>query len=216
MVLWYQLAEIVGERVYLRHGVKLRNGDVVLDVGANVRVAAVFFAADCHAGLVHSFEPVAPIFELLLENVRPFPVCVAHNVGLSHTEGPSPITYHPGAAAMSGLYANPEEDRAFVRECLLRRGMSEAEADVSLEGRYRAVALACQLRTLSSILREQSLDQVDLLKIDVEKAELDVFRGLDEPDWPRIKQVVVEVHGTTRGSLRPRTSTFSTMNRRTI
>jgi hypothetical protein len=65
---------------------------------------------------------------------------------------------------------------------------------VSLEGRYRAVALACQLRTLSSILREQSLDQVDLLKIDVEKAELDVFRGLDEPDWSRIKQVVVEVH----------------------
>jgi FkbM family methyltransferase len=192
--LWYQLAEIIGERVYLRHGVTLRKGDVVLDVGANVGVAAVFFASDCQAGLVHSFEPVPPIFELLRDNVRPLPVCVAHNVGLSHTEGPASITYYPGATAMSGLYADPEQDRALVRACLLNRGLSAAEADGSLEGRYRAVTLPCQLRRLSSILREQMLDQVDLLKIDVEKAELDVLQGLDERDWSHIKQVVVEVH----------------------
>jgi hypothetical protein len=51
--LWFQLNEIVRERVYLRHGVSVREA-VVLDVGANVGVAAAFFAAECRAGLVHS------------------------------------------------------------------------------------------------------------------------------------------------------------------
>jgi hypothetical protein len=35
---------------------------------------------------------------------------------------------------------------------------------------------------------------VDLLKIDVERAELDVLLGIDERDWPRIRQIVAEVH----------------------
>jgi Methyltransferase FkbM domain len=44
------------------------------------------------------------------------------------------------------------------------------------------------------VLREESLDHVDLLKIDVEKSELDVLHGIAETDWPRIRQVVSEVH----------------------
>ncbi|BAZ40750.1 methyltransferase FkbM family protein [Calothrix sp. NIES-4101] len=52
----------------------------------------------------------------------------------------------------------------------------------------------CQLRTLSDVLREHNIQQIDLLKIDVEKSELDVFLGIDEQDWQKIKQVVVEVH----------------------
>lgn len=35
---------------------------------------------------------------------------------------------------------------------------------------------------------------VDLLKIDVERAELAVLRGVQPEDWPRIRQVSMEVH----------------------
>lgn len=192
--LWFQLAEIVGQRTYLRHGVSVQEGDVVLDVGGNVGVAAAFFASDCGAGLVHSFEPVAPIFTLLQENLRQFSACVAHNYGLSSTAGQASITYYPNAAAMSGLYADPGDDRGRVRRVLVNTGMSEEEADQQLDGLYEAVALTCELRTLSTVLREESLTKVDLLKLDVEKAELDVLRGVDDSDWPRIKQVVAEVH----------------------
>ena len=192
--LWFQLAEIVQERTYLRHGVQVREGDVVLDVGANVGVAAVFFASDCRAGVVHSFEPVAPLFDLLLENVAALPACVPHPYGLGATTGEARITYYPAAAAMSGLYADPDADRALVRTVMLNRGLDEQEIERNLEGRYRAETLACELRTLSAVLREQSLDRVDLLKIDVERAELDVLRGIREEDWSAIRQVVVEIH----------------------
>jgi 31-O-methyltransferase len=192
--LHYQLGEIVGERTYLRHGIDVHQGDVVLDVGANVGVTAAFFAAVCRAGAVHCYEPIPRLYELLSQNVAHFPGCSAHPYGLSSSDRRATITYYPAAAAMSSLYADPEADRALVRRCLLNLGMSEERVEEELDGRYEATRLQCELRALSSVLREESLDRVDLLKIDVEKAELDVLAGLDDRDWPRIRQVVAEVH----------------------
>ena len=39
-----------------------------------------------------------------------------------------------------------------------------------------------------------ALIQVDLLKVDVERAELSVLRGIDAGDWVKIKQLAMEVH----------------------
>jgi FkbM family methyltransferase len=192
--LLYQLREIVDERVYLQRGVRVGEGDVVFDVGANVGVAAAFFAANCGA-TVHSFEPVKPIYDILRENLRPFPNCIAHNVGLSSSSGRATITYYPNADAMSGLYADPEIDRLFTLECFHNVGMTADEAQRALVGRFDdSVVLDCELRTLSSVLRDHAVDRVHLLKIDVERAELDVLNGIDDNDWPRIDQIVAEVH----------------------
>ncbi|GBF96196.1 hypothetical protein Rsub_08741 [Raphidocelis subcapitata] len=48
--------------------------------------------------------------------------------------------------------------------------------------------------TVSGLLRERGVQSVGLLKIDVERAELDVLRGVSAEDWPRIEQVAAEVH----------------------
>lgn len=190
----FQLVEIVRDRVYLRHGVEVRQGAVVLDVGANVGVAACFFAAVCGAGTVHSFEPVAPTFELLRENVAPYAACHAHPFGLSSRAGRFPITHYPRSAVMSGLYADPERDRAALRTAMLNLGLAPDEADRQLEGRYEAETLECELRTLSSVVREQRLERIDLLKVDVERAELDVLAGIESEHWPLIGQVTMEIH----------------------
>jgi len=193
--LLFQLSEIVGRRSYLQHGIDVGEGDVVLDVGANVGVSAVFFAAECGAAVVHSFEPVRPIYDLLRRNVRPFPSCTPHAYGLSSSSRQASITYYPGADAMSGLHANPDRDREMVRLALVNRGLTEEEADSALEGRHDdPLEMSCELRTLSSVLREEAIAQVDLLKIDVERAELEVIEGVGETDWPRIRQLAVEVH----------------------
>jgi FkbM family methyltransferase len=192
--LWFQLAEIAGEQAYLRHGIEVREDAVVLDVGANVGVAAAFFALLCGARRVHSFEPVAPLCALLRENLADLPACVVHEQGLSSAPGRAAITYYPGAAAMSGLYADPARDRALVRKALANAGVPAAEAEERMRDAFAPSTLSCELRTLSSFLREEALARVDLLKIDVERAELDVLAGVEESDWPRIAQVVVDVH----------------------
>lgn len=192
--LLFQVIEIAGEQSYLRHGVDVGPGDVVIDVGANVGVAAVYFAVQRRVERVYSFEPVAPIFAMLERNVRGLPACRPDPRGMSSSPGRLPITYYPGAAAMSGLYADRERDRALVRTALLNAGFSEEDAEENLSGFDEVQSLTAELTTLSHFLGEQGVGQVDLLKIDVERAELDVLAGLEDRDWPRIRQVVLEVH----------------------
>jgi 31-O-methyltransferase len=191
--LMYQVREIFIQRLYLQHGVEVAPGDLVLDVGANVGVSAAFFAAACKA-TVHSFEPVAPLFALLTETAASFPSCTPHNLALGARTGEAEILYYPKADAMSGLYADPEADRAYARAVHLSRGIEPDEADRRLEGMYDPVRLTCEVRRLSDVVAELGITRVDLLKIDVERSELDVLVGIDEADWPMIGQVVAEVH----------------------
>ena len=192
--LWYQLNEIVEDRTYLKHGVQVQSGDTVLDVGANVGVAAAFFAEECGAGRVHSFEPVRPIFEVLRSNLRPFPACVPHHYGLGSESGRASITYYPNDWAVSGLYADPDAERATVRQAMHNLGVPEGEAEDRLRDRFDTETLDCELKTLSDALEAEAIQQVDLLKIDVERAELDVLAGIDDADWLRIRQLAMELH----------------------
>jgi FkbM family methyltransferase len=48
--------------------------------------------------------------------------------------------------------------------------------------------------TVSDLIEAHGLDSVDLLKIDVERAELDVLNGVDETDWGKIQRVHLECH----------------------
>src|SRR5207247_7552902 len=62
-----------------------------------------------------------------------------------------------------------------------------------IDSRLRAKTVSAQLRTLSSVIAEQGLERIDLLKINVEKSELNVLRGLGPDDWPKIRQLGIEV-----------------------
>jgi hypothetical protein len=70
--------------------------------------------------------------------------------------------------------------------------------------------VTCPVRTVSDIVRERDVACIDLLKIDVEKSELDVLHGIEDCHWDRIRQIVVEIHNvnervkTVTGMLRDR------------
>ena len=46
------------------------------------------------------------------------------------------------------------------------------------------------------MIAETGVGEIDLLKIDAEKSELAILKGIEENDWPKIRQIVVEVHST--------------------
>jgi FkbM family methyltransferase len=79
-----------------------------------------------------------------------------------------------------------------------------AVGGVSLVHRVRTKHVDCELTTISTALREHGIDAVDLAKIDVEGAEWAVLEGIDEPDWPRIRQFAMEVHDVDRRVARMR------------
>ena len=85
-------------------------------------------------------------------------------------------------------------DRTALEQILLNLGWSVSDAEARLEGRFVVQETECDFSTVSDVLVAESIEQVDLLKVDVEGAELEVLTGVREADWPRIHQVVAELH----------------------
>jgi FkbM family methyltransferase len=196
--------EIFEDHCYSRHGIALRTGDCVFDVGANIGLFSLYLSRLPFTVDVFAFEPVPPIYQLLEENRT---LCGMHNVrtfshGLSSKAETATFTYYSGNSIMSGRYADSDADgdivKAYLRHQLTAAGgftaPSETLVDAVAKNALRGERFECALRTLSDVIAKHSLQRIDLLKLDVEKSELDILRGIADKDWPKIMQVVVEVY----------------------
>ena len=188
--------ELFADRRYLRNGIELRDGDCVFDVGANIGLFSLFASREA-AVRIHAFEPISPIFEVLSVNAGLHGLDVRlHDCGLADRPGTAEFTYYPQTSLISGRFADAAEDRVMVRSFLLGQGtgISESQIEELLDQRLQAERHTCRLRTLSEVIAEEGIERIDLLKVDVEKSELEVLGGLRDEDWPRVRQAVVEVH----------------------
>src|ERR1035438_5085926 len=61
--------EVFGERCYLRHGIELRDGDCVFDVGANIGLSSLFFHREREGVRIFAFEPSPAACECLRANM---------------------------------------------------------------------------------------------------------------------------------------------------
>ena len=56
---------------YFRHGIQVREGDTIFDVGANIGLFALSVLSRCNQNArVYAFEPLPPILEVLRANAR--------------------------------------------------------------------------------------------------------------------------------------------------
>ncbi|MDB4950668.1 MAG: methyltransferase FkbM family, partial [Gemmatimonadetes bacterium] len=195
--------DLFEKRIYLRHGVTLEPGDCVFDVGGNIGMFTLFAHRHAPGARIYTFEPAPPLFRRLRANLALNGAAArAFNFGIAGAEGTARFTFYPNSSGMSSFHADAGEERDVLRAMMDRQhrdgmeGMADLleYADELLDERFRAVEMECRLRPLSAVIREQGVERIDLLKVDVQKAELEVLRGIDDGDWPRIRQVVMEVH----------------------
>ncbi len=194
--------EIFEDNTYLRHGVTLEDGDCVFDVGANIGFFTLFVHQRCRPSAVFSFEPIPATFDALRTNVELYGLkATPINCGVGDKPGTVEFTFYPGMDGLSGRYADVERDREITRAVILdglrQRGeattFSSGELEEMLDRQFRAERYLCELRTVSDLIREHGVERIDLLKIDVERAEVDVLAGIQDEDWERIRQLVLEV-----------------------
>jgi 31-O-methyltransferase len=179
----------------MRPRLSLSSGDTVFDVGANIGMAALFFHMECPGMVFHAFEPAPIPYAALTANLAAHGlVAYPAKCALADRSGVRELTYYPDATVMSGFYADAETEAALTRSYLRRSGFDEEDVREMLAGRHENVVIDCPVQTLSDVIAARGVESVDLLKIDVEKSELDVLRGLREEDWPKVRQVVAEVH----------------------
>jgi FkbM family methyltransferase len=224
IMLWHRWHESPGVlldqvRGYLEPPLRLTPGDCVIDAGANVGAFTLLAAnAVGPGGRVLAFEPIPATFRVLKRNAGRFgDIIQPHCEGLSERPGHVRFNYYPNYPVMSSMYMSDRDCRRLMREQVVRhvnnpetpeayrrivpawvRGLPPAVLRplfgvffwATLRGRH----VRCPLTTVSAVIAREGLNHIDLLKIDVESAELDVLRGIRDEDWPRIRQVAAEVH----------------------
>jgi FkbM family methyltransferase len=196
--------EIFEEATYLRHGVTVSPGDCVFDVGANIGLFSLFIAGICPDVQIHAFEPLPSACELLRVNMELYGLnAKVFECGISGEVGSDTFVYYPNVSIFSGRFGDGGDVEKVVRSFLHNErntqsagsvGSNDALLDELLTERLKNEHITCALTTISRVIHEQGVEQIDLLKIDAEKSELDVLAGIEEKDWAKIRQMVIEVH----------------------
>ncbi|HYM00421.1 MAG TPA: FkbM family methyltransferase, partial [Blastocatellia bacterium] len=198
----YLYKEVFQLQAYLRFGVHIDSGSVVFDVGANIGLFTLFVNQVFQASKVFSFEPNPAAFEILRLNSSLYAPCTRlFNFGLGASERSADFTHFPRFSLFSGLHADPDTEKRVVKRFVANQtpmpGLGnfalEELPDELLEERFEAQGLQIRLRSISDVIDENEVDQIDLLKINVEKSELEVLTGVREEHWRRINQIVLEV-----------------------
>jgi FkbM family methyltransferase len=167
--------ECLVRRDYLSHGITLRPGDTVIDIGANIGAFTVLAAKTIGpSGRVIAFEPILQTFEQLRENV-----------------------------ALNAL-KNVECRRAAVdaQEGTLTLSVDSKSAFASAHidwGQDQSQVVPCV--TLEQVCRDEGIGRVHLLKVDCEGSEHEIFERLSPELAARIDQIVMEVHQVPGKSL---------------
>ncbi|MCB5907505.1 FkbM family methyltransferase [Streptomyces pinistramenti] len=189
--------EIFTDNAYLRHGITLPEDAVVVDVGANIGMFTLHAARHSPRVRVLAVEPVAELAAAATVNAGLYGVdATVLTCALGAEAGGTELTYYPNNSVMSGRYARADEDLPVLRGYLLtgEGGEQGRQLDRLVADRMTAERRHCAVRTLTEVVAHAGLTRIDLLKIDVEKAEADVLAGIDEALWDRIRQIVLEVH----------------------
>jgi FkbM family methyltransferase len=195
---------------YYQHGIAVKDGDTVMDVGANIGIFGVRACQRYPNVKVYAFEPIPDIFEVLQANADKFGKGRFHalSYGVSEEEGTATFTYYPHSPALSTAHGEMWNENPDMFVDAVKGSLDDAPKGyrwarflprfaVRMLANYLrsgAKKFECKLMPISKIIAQYQIAQIDLLKIDCEGAELLALKSISESDWDKVKQVVVEVH----------------------
>ena len=135
---------------------------VIVDVGANIGITSVYFAHIYPKARIVAIEAEASNFSLLCRNVRPYPAITPVHAALWSRDGEISVNASTSHRAKWGF--------------------------VTSEGpgtKVRAI-------TMRTVMREMQIGCVDVLKVDIEGAEKEVFETCD---WMGdVRCLMIELH----------------------
>jgi FkbM family methyltransferase len=146
---------------------RIEPGSTVIDIGANVGVFSLY-AADRHARRVYAYEPNSQSF-----------ACLQRNITANHLEA----VIVPHQLAVAG--ADGEDVKFPIQSSAFNAIITDDTAPA-----FEWV----KTTTLARILRDNSIEQVDVLKLDCEGAEYDIVFQSPDDMWPRIDHIRLEYH----------------------
>ncbi len=139
----------------------------IIDCGANIGLSAVYFANKYPLAKIVAIEPDKGNFQYLLRNTKPYQNVVCLNKAIWNKEAQMDIV-DPG----SGNW-----------------GLQTVVTHTASEHSIAAV-------TLEQVMKENNFSHIDLLKIDIEGAEEDLFRDNYDYWLHKTRVIAIELHDT--------------------
>ena len=147
----------------------------IIDLGAHIGLATLFFAIKYPQARIASVEPHPVNYELLTENLRPLIAegrCVPIRAAVWSTE----------------RWLQPDPTRPLERF----NAFAVQESIAGQEGSLRVEGIS-----IASIMEKASFESVDLVKMDIEGSEVELFRK--NTDWlASVRALAIEFHGSSR------------------
>jgi FkbM family methyltransferase len=143
---------------------------VILDAGANIGLASLYFASQYPDAKIIAIEPEKENFEMLKKNISKYANIIPVQATLWERDGEiALIDIRRGSSG-------------YITEEL---GESQ---DYSGKFRHRVPAISVE-----TLLKERGLDEIDLFKIDIQGAEKEVFGGAKA--WlGKVNGIIIELH----------------------
>ena len=146
---------------------------IILDIGSNIGASILYFHRQFPDANIFGFEPHPDTFRILQQNVAELPGVAIFNYGLGATH-----------------------QRIAVRADEVNFGAFSTDGRFKDRG-HPAATVECEVRRLDDVLCEIGVAQVDLIKIDCEGAEADVFSTLPDEILNQCQWIVGEFHDHT-------------------
>lgn len=147
----------------------LRDPRVIVDAGANIGLASVYFANRYPASRIVAVEPEPGNLEMLKRNASYYSNIEVEAAALWNATGHIALL-DPGLGEW-GFMTGSHEREGYPGEVI---------------GKVRAT-------TIDKLMRDRGIDRIDILKIDIEGAEREVFE--DASAWiDKVDLLVVELH----------------------
>lgn len=143
---------------YIKKSLNSIDSLVILDVGANVgdysKALAEFFQS---GAMIYSFEPSRESYDRFLKNTFGITNVNPNNFGLSHEEGVVSLYSDTSASELASVY---------------QRNLDHFSISMNMKEEVK-------LSTIDIFCREQGIERIHFLKLDIEGHELNALKGAD-------------------------------------
>lgn len=128
---------------------------ILFDLGANLGWYAVNLGKRFPTLTIHSFEPIHETYNTLKKNIKlnSLENVVTHELGVSDTASSNKMYFFKGGSAVASMK--------------------------NLLNTEKAIPSSCKFKSIDQICSEQKLTSLDIMKIDIEGAELLALKGAD-------------------------------------
>ena len=167
----WSVKETFVDQFYTRYGAPVEEGWTVVDIGAGIGDYSLYAAHGNRSGVIYAYEPFHESYALLK--------C---NLALNGIEN-----VHTRQQAVWGSAGEVQLD--------LSSGEPLQISSSERVGRNRVAGKTCvEAVILLDLLREERIEKIDLLKLDCEGAEYEIFFKAPADVFGKIERVIMEFH----------------------